>query len=838
MIAHFRFVCRFFIRPLARERARTALTVFAVALGVAVVLAIHLAGTAAAGSFRASLETLTGSADFEITATTGLAPEVLAKLASLPAPLHLTPRIEDYAQVVTTGETVPLIGLDLLSASLDDSRDQTQPWKYEHPVWVGPRLASHPGATIRITVNDQTTDFTVAGILKEQPGGVEAGNVIVMDLAEADNVLTRHGRLDRILIRMPRSSNIDEWQARLERELPSGVTVARQGARTDENRRMLAAFRWNLRVLSYIALVVGAFLIYNTISVSVVRRRPEIGILRALGATRTGVLAAFLGEAALFGVAGALLGLLLGRVMAEGAVKMIAATVQSLYVSSSPAPIRLTPDTVLLAGFIGIGTAVASSFAPAREASFVSPTEAMARGRVDYTVHVRKARDLALAMVLALGALAASFAPPVSGMPVFGYLAALLLIAAAALAIPALVSQLSALSSSLLQRSLGVEALLASRSLAASLRRTSVLVGALCTAIAMMASVGIMVGSFRQTVALWMDNQLQADLYIRPAGPSSADRHPVMSPDIPDRIAALPGVDAVDRFRAIAISYQGLPATLGAGETGVISRFSRMRFLSGDREEVLTKLPTGDYVVVSEPFANKHRTRRGDRLTLSVGGHTRSFEVLGIYYDYSSERGFLVMDRGTLLKYLPDPSPSNLAVYLKPGTDIEAARTAIQHATAGRQILILSNRTLRTEAIKIFDRTFAITYALEAVAVIVAVMGIAGALLALVIDRRRELGLLRFLGASATQVRRLILFEAGLLGLLANVAGLLLGFALSLILIYVINKQSFGWTIQFHWPVAVLAGALTLIYAATVLAGFYPARVATRINPIEVIHEE
>ncbi|MBI3666649.1 MAG: FtsX-like permease family protein [Acidobacteria bacterium] len=198
----------------------------------------------------------------------------------------------------------------------------------------------------------------------------------------------------------------------------------------------------------------------------------------------------------------------------------------------------------------------------------------------------------------------------------------------------------------------------------------------------------------------------------------------------------------------------------------------------------------------------------------------------------------MILDRATLLKYLPDPAPSNLAIYLKPGADVEQARRTIEQTISGRSILIAPNRRLRAEAIRVFDRTFAITYALEAVAILVAVLGVAGALLALVIDRRRELGLLRFLGASAAQVRRLLFFEAGLLGLLANGIGLGLGALLSLILIFVINKQSFGWTIQFHWPVALLAGALTLIYAATVLAAWLPARAAARLNPVEVVHEE
>ena len=191
-----------------------------------------------------------------------------------------------------------------------------------------------------------------------------------------------------------------------------------------------------------------------------------------------------------------------------------------------------------------------------------------------------------------------------------------------------------------------------------------------------------------------------------------------------------------------------------------------------------------------------------------------------------------------MLRYLPDQAASNLAIYVEPEARLEAVRAEIEQVAAGHRILIFSNRDLRGEALRIFDRTFAITYALEAVAVIVAVMGVAGALLALVIDRRRELGLLRFLGGATSQIRKLIVVEAGLLGLLSNLAGVALGFALSLILIFVINKQSFGWTIRFHWPVAVLLGALTVVYVATVLAGLYPASVAVRLNPIEVVHEE
>jgi len=309
--------------------------------------------------------------------------------------------------------------------------------------------------------------------------------------------------------------------------------------------------------------------------------------------------------------------------------------------------------------------------------------------------------------------------------------------------------------------------------------------------------------------------------------------------ELVEKIAVLRGVAGVDRLRAYEISYDGMPATLAAVDLRVPRANRNAEFFSGRAaSEVLEQLRGKSNVVVSEPFTYKHKVKAGDTITLPLGADRASFRIVDVYSDYASERGYILMDRDVLLKYLPDEAPTNLAVFVAPNASAAEVRKEILETAAGYRILIFSNRELRTEAVRIFDRTFAITYALEAVAVVVAVMGIAGALIALVIDRRRELGLLRFMGASSSQIRKMILVEAGLLGLLANLAGFVLGYFLSLILVFVINKQSFGWTIRFHWPVTVLMGALTVVYAATVISGLYPARVAVRLNPLEVIHEE
>lgn len=831
----FELFYRLILRPLRQERLRTALTVFAVALGVAAVLGIELAGQAAAGSFRSSLETLTGNANLEVTAAGGIPPEAFGRLARAPYPLKLHPRIEDYGLLDgKVRRSVPIVGVDLFAEAGPKNESVVSDLSLSDSVWLSSGLGYKSGDRVRVLVNDTASNFTVRGLLKDQ-----AGEIVLMDLAPATRLLRRGGKLDRILIEAPPSRSIEDWETLLRRYLPDGVNIAPQGTQTEENRHMLEAFRWNLRVLSYVSLAVGAFLIYNTISVSVVRRRFEIGILRAVGTPRTAIRAGILGEAACFGLLGGILGIVLGRLLSEGAVKLVASTVESLYFSSRPAAISLTWDTALLGIVLGVGLSLVSAIGPAWEASRVAPVEAMARGRREHHVRVHQWRTAAFAGVLAAAAWIASRQAPVNGKPVYGYVSALLLIGATALTIPALVSSLTKLTGSLIGRMFGVEALLATRSLAGSLRRTSVLVGALSTAIAVLTAVGIMVGSFRETVVVWMDDILQADLYLSPAVPQGADRHPTMSAEIPAELAKLPEVAAVEQLRTYEIRYEGLPVTLGGMDAGIGGPRRKRSFLSGARaEDVVRKLIGSNSVIVSEPFANKHHVRAGDILKLSLGGTLASFRVLDVYYDYSSERGVILMDRETMFRYLPSREPSNVAVYLKTGVSLEEGQRAVERAIGDRRVAVVQNRTLRQQGIQVFDRTFAITYALEALAVFIAVTGVGGALVALVIDRRREFGLLRFLGASDYQVRRIILFESALLGALSNIAGLALGLVLSLLLIYVINKQSFGWTIQFHWPVTVLLTALSIVYAATILAALYPARIATRLVPIEVIHEE
>ena len=832
---------RLIVRPMIRDRARAALTLAAVALGVAVIVAVDLAGEASMGSFRSSLESLQGSASYEITQVGGIAEAVYGDLVRLEEPLAFSPRIEGFALLPGAGEEVALFGVDLIGDPTlremgGPPRRGTSELLDAPSVWVTASLGISPGGALPVVAGDRRMDLEVQGII--EPSGGRAGRFLLVDIALAQRLLARTGRLDRIYVHAPPGDGRD-WSARLASVLPPAATILPAGTRTEDNRRMLRAFRWNLRMMSYTTILVGAFLIYNTIAAYVVRRRQQIGIVRAVGASRAMVRAAFLIEGAVFGAVGAVAGLVLGRVLAVGAVTAVGGTVSSLYVSSTPGEIALGPGTVATGVLTGIGMSLLSAWWPAREAAGVAPTEAMARARLDYRIRAASRRSAVAGLALVVLAVGCCLVPPVDRIPVGGYLAPVLLAAACAAVSPRLSAVALGVAGRLLAPPLGIVASIAARGLAASLGRTSVIVTAMAVATGLVVSMGVTVGSFRETVDDWLRSRLQADFYVSPIGEGGRGAGSTMAEEVAARLAAAPGVRDVGRFRTYPVRYGDTPATLGLADVALYERYSGIEFLEGPAPaEIWRELEAGASVIASELFSYRHDVHAGDTVRLALGAGIVELGVAGVFYDYSGERDLLIGDRAALLAYLPDPRLSSAGVYLAPGADFEESHAALARAASGRGVEVTPTRTLREQAIRIFDRTFAITYALEAIAMFVAILGMAEALLNLVFDRRRELALLRMHGASTGQVRRLVLVQAGLLGLMASLMGLGLGAASSQVLLRVIHKQSFGWSLPLHWPWEFLAAALGAIVVASVAAGLYPARIGARLAPAAVLRAE
>lgn len=856
------------LRQLRAETLRTAITIIGVAAGIAVVLAIRLTNASAVRGFEAALDLTSGRAGLEIIGGGfGIDERVLPEIDWLreygitspvvdgdvlvevgrdgKAPATNAERRTPDAQGART-ELLRVMGVDILrdfpvrDYEVGDAGGSVPPPQTASDILglltdpeaavitraFADRHGLKVGDPLRIIISDRPKVLRVRALLEaEGPAKLLDGNFLLMDLAAAQWAFERLGQVDRIDLKLEDGVDIAAAERAIAARLPKGLAVQRPSRRGQQVEQMLAAFHLNLTALSSIALLVGLFLVYNAVSVSVLARRQEIGTLRALGVTRGQVQALFLGEAGVFGVLGVALGIPLARVLADVTVSLTSSTVNTLYVAAAAAPPSLTWRDLVLAALIGIPLSLLAAWLPAREAASVPPT-AVLRGADRVTARTsRQGRLRWMAVVLLTLAAGLSQLPPIAGLPLAGYLASFALVFGAALLMPLLLQMAAGHGRALWFRIFSVGGWLAHAALGGAIGRVAVSVAALAVSLAMMVAITVMVGSFRQTVIDWVGQSLQADLFVGPASRRSGARAPTISRPVEDIVRAHPEVAAVDAFHTVTVPYENSLIYMGAGDFSLQQRYGGLRFKeTAAGRDALQWARTRDAVLVSEPFSTRYRTRAGDRITLNTSAGPVSFEVVGVYFDYSSDRGVVMMDNTTMTRHFGAQRPTGLTVYLKDGTRATTVRTEMLAQLDGASgVFIFTNRSLREEVLRIFDSTFAITYALQAIAIIVALLGIVGTLMTLVIERRRELGILRAIGASRGQVRAMVVAEAAMLGTISQVAGVALGLLLALILVYVVNLQSFGWTIHLAIPWWSLLQMSALVVVTTLLAGLYPA---------------
>ncbi|MDZ4289163.1 MAG: FtsX-like permease family protein [Prosthecobacter sp.] len=847
---------RLILRPLLTQRLRSLVTILGVALGVAVMLGIQLANSASLRGFSSALNAVSGKASLEIAcppagldenqipglswlrqwgiATPVIEAEVLAETAHGSEMLKVIgidalrdPALRDYALLGQEGEAA---GTQLLSVlAVPNTLILTHGFAARHGLTQG--------SSLRLIIGDRALECHVAAVIGEGEGtsaSLSAQPLAVMDIAYAQDLLGRTGKIDRLELRLHEGVSLESAEQGLRQRLPSGWTVQRPQRRTEAVEKMLAAFHFNLTMLSGIALVVGLFLIYNTVSVSVMTRRAEIGMLRTLGVTRGQILRLFLGEAVVLAMIGAVLGVPLAKGLAAAAVALTSTTVETLYVAQS----AVVPELTVLhwfAGFIiALPLALVAAARPALEAANISPVEAIAeieptssatvesRGRASFW------RRLALLVILILGSWCA-MQPPLLGLPLWGYASAFCAIVAATLVVPGTLIWTANRLRSVLGK-LGIEGRLAASQISASHRRLSVSVAALAVSLALTIAIAVMVGSFRETVILWVDQTLGADLYVRPAALSRSANPPSLSPATIAAMHTHPQVLAVEAHRSMELPFRDRQIRLSTGDFEVMLQHGRMVFKSGgDSAATLRAARTAGELLASESFALRFQVNAGSSIQLNTPNGPHEFRIAAIFYDYSNDRGTLTMDQSLFAKYFGESQPTHMAIYLKPGADAEQVRDEILRSLSGKaRLMIFTNASLRAEVLKVFDSTFAITWALEIIAVFVAMAGVAATMLTLVLERQKEMRLLRLAGADAAQVRRTIVIESGLLGLVGQGLGIAVGMLLSLVLIHVINPQSFGWSMQLHVPWLFLAASTLLTLFGTMLAGLYPAWRITR----------
>lgn len=853
MSIELRLFQRFIWRDVRKNWMRTGLTVSGIALGVCVLLAISLANHTALSKFKETINLVSGKANLEIySATTPfMDPDVLDNLDWLHAiGGKFAPLIRETVVVNSPEQRVAeFIAIDMLGDAdfktySDGNADSSGSYQLfnSREVLIGSRLAAqenlHSGSTFSILVDDKPQLLKVCGVLSAAGlGGVYSGNLIVADMSVAQQVLRLSGRISSVQIIVP-EEKLPEIEAKLRQQLPTSLGVARPTQRGEQVAKMTRSFEYNLLALTFIALMVGMFLIYNTMTISVIRRRPEIGMLRAMGVQRAQIQALFLLEAVGFGLAGSVLGVTLGLLMSSAALKAVAGTFQHFYFQDPVETVQFAPQVLLVALLAGIFLTVAASLPPIHEATTVSAAEATRRASYD-TKFSRATPALAIgSLILFVAGLWCATQPAVFDFPVFGYLSAGCIIVAAAMILPMVLKLVLPLLGKLLQSVVGFEGMFAARSLEGSLGRTAVAVASLMIGIAMMISLGIMIGSFRRTVVVWIDQTLQADLWMQSAARAAGSRMSRLDEKVIAAVEKIPGVAAVDGFSDVPYQYQGEATNLGAGDVPVVKNYGHLMFTSGESNAAVVGRMGDHDAIVSETLAIRKNIHQGDTLSLGTPKGPYSVTVQGIYYNYASDLGYIVIPRSVYRTLFADRTISNCAIYLQKGADPQVVREQIERVLPSALLSVRTTGELRKEAVKIFDRTFSITYALHTIAIIISMLAVTNSLYAITLESRREFGVLRYMGTHAGQIRRIVLAEAGILGITGNIGGVILGFALSLLLIFVINRQSFGWTIQFSMPYDFILQASTLVLAASMLAGVLPAKMAARTLSPSVVRDE
>jgi putative ABC transport system permease protein len=835
-----KFFIRHVLRYALRHKVLAVINILSVALGVSVYLAVQIANRSAVAAFRAGIDVVAGRANLEIRGT--LDDALFPALQNLPGVAAATPLVERLVTLPEyPGEYLHIVGVDPLTNSPFENFKVSEAARdaFDGDAWFGnPRsiavargfAATHGlkrGDRLRVTFGERRVDLVVSSLLKATDGN---SHFAAMDIGWAQELFGQQGKLTRVLIRSQDPDNPGPVTEAIRRIVPQDAVVDQPGDRGRQVEQMISGFQLNLTALSMVSLLVGVFLIYNTVTASVVRRRPDIGILRALGVSRTRIRWLFLGEAAFYGTMGTLLGVAGGVLLANFLVSAVSETVTNLYVLTSIEhfyfPLWQLP--LVVAG--GIGSALIGAIIPAQAGAMLPPLQALNLGfLVD-----RWERPRLYWILLSGGGLAAAFFSSelaLAGYRPAGFVAAFFTLIGFCCLSPHVTHRCGILANTVFRALLLPR--LAARNLIRSLYRHAITVAALASALAMLVSVSTMIHSFRNAVDRWLERRLVADLFVSPAANEIVGFEDVVSEDLMHYLRAIPEVAEIDTYRNRTVIANGQPVTLAIV---VGTDRNPPEFVGGGDLDKYRAFREADNITVSEPLSRRLRLHQGDQVTIATPMGFRTFRVAGVFYDYSRDSGIMMMQRANYEKFWHDPSVNSVSLYLRPGTRVENVIQKIQVGFPNaRSYSLYSNRALREEVFKVFDQTFAVTQVLRLIALLVAVIGIALNVAVLVREREREIGILRAAGVSRRQVLGLIISESLLVSVNAIVLGAAAGIALSFVLTEVVNRAFFGWTIPLRIPWDQILWMPAWLLPAAVLASLQQADAASRWNIVEAV---
>ncbi len=812
---------------LAHPGGRTALSVLGIALGVALGFAVHVINRAAVNELTAGVRALAGDADLEVRGgRAGFRDTLYAELARLPGVAVASPVLEAEAGLAGGG-SIRLIGIDPLRAGqIQPALFAAEPRERFALLQPDKVLASSAagfakGTRLRLVSGLEVIELEVAGVL---PASALRGAAVLADIATAQWRLARLGQLNRIDLRLAPGVDREAMRARIGQLLPAGAHVTPVDAVEESSAALSRAYRVNLEVLALVALFTGGFLVFSAQSLEVARRRGEHALLRVLGLERGGIVRLVLAEALALGIAGSVLGLALGYALSHAAVGWSGADLGA-GLFRGVAPELLFPAAASLAyGAGGVAVTLAGAALPALDAARVPPAQALKAG--DEQRMYERVATLAPGIVLLAAGAALSQLPPLGGLPVFGYASIACLLVGGILLMPRLAQ------GALAQLPVSRQApwTLALAQLRGSPGQAMVSLAAIVASFSLVCAMAIMVASFRDSVDQWLAAVLPADLYFRT---THAGETAWIEPELEARVRALPQVARAEFLRStrIVLDPRRPPVALLARE-GAELRYP----LAVRARDPRPGEPPPAWI--SEAVADAYGYAPGAVIELPLGGARHAFTVAGIWRDYARQHGAIVIERPVYARLTGDTRANDAALWLAPGATAAQAMQALRRLPGGALLDVSGPGEIRTLSLRIFDRTFAVTYALEAAAVIVGLFGLSASVGAIVLARRREFGMLRHLGMTRAQIGAMLAAEGVLLALLGVLAGLVLGAAISLVLVYVVNRQSFGWSMDLHPPWMLLAGLSAALVATAALTALVSGREATGMGPVRAVRED
>ncbi len=816
---------------------RAILALLGIACGVALGAAVHLINASARQEFEAAARALAGVADLVVRGPRqGFDEALYARIARVPGVAVASPAVEIEATLADRRGSVKVLGLDIFRAA------QVQPGLVATPagdvlellnadaVWLtrtaADALGLSVGDALRVRVGTAVVPLRVRAIL---PHETYSEALAIADIATAQWRLAQLGRLQRIDVRLRQASDASNVVRDVQALLPPGVTLSRPDVEASRASAMTRAYRVNLDMLALVALFTGAFLVFSTQFLALMRRRTHFALLRVLGVTRIGLTRILLAEGALLGVAGSALGVLLGHGLAAYVMHRCGVDLGAGYFDGASA--ALSPQWGALAAYFALGVAFSMLGAapPAIEVSRRAPALALRSG--DEQDYARPAGRTVAGVVFIGAGSACAMLPPLYGLPWGGYAGVALLLLGTVVVMPSVATRVLRL----LPEPAHVSAALAVARAQAAPRQASITVAAIVASLSLMVSMIVMVSSFRASLDTWLQHMLPADLYLRtaPAGETG-----FLTPKQQDIIAATPGVARASFIRSVQVYLRAdrPPITLLARPIDA----KRPQETLVMRSEIVVPAPGAPPPLwISEAVHDVYGWKPGEIVRVPLAGTDAAFTVAGIWRDYARQTGGLIVERSIYIALTHDRLANDVAVWLQPGTTIDAYGAALRERLGAAQDLELNETgAMRARSLAIFDRTFAVTYGLEAVAILIGLLGVSASFSAQALSRRREFGVLRHLGMTRRQIAATLVSEGALLAAFGACVGLALGGFIGYILVRVVNRQSFHWSMDLHLPALPLAALVATLIVTSAAVAVWSARHAMRDEAARAVRED